>query len=255
MGWKKQWPERAPRLKVRPLSDEEREQTLDVFRTGIVSSPVLSSLGVHVRLLRGRFYFERVWPVPDTKPEVEVLGRVTPLKNSEGHLLLEVEKHQGNWYEITRGTAEQVINRITSDTKGTFHGLGALDKSLREMGGLLNRLEVKMLDGFQFVYASTGEECTFHEALFHFFGIPIAIIAEPREWYAYHRKPQIIEVSEDHTQVLVEFTAEGLYGSFSGVCLYVIVDNRWNAFTVKPNQSGNIATARTWLEKRGWQAW
>jgi hypothetical protein len=255
MGWKKQWPERAPRLKVRSLSDKEREQILDIFRAGIVSSPVLSSLGIRVRSLRGRFYFERVWPVPDDKPEVEVWGRATPLENSEGHILLEVEKRQGNWHEITRGTAEQIINRVTSDTRGTFHGLGALDKSLRKRGVGLNRLDVKMLDGFRFIYVGTGEECTFHEALFHFFGIPIDVIAEPREWYAYHRNPQIIEVSKDHTQVLVAFTADGLYGSFSGVCLYTIVDNRWNAFTIKPNQSGDIATARAWLEKRGWQAW
>jgi len=130
-----------------------------------------------------------------------------------------------------------------------------LDKSLREMGGLLKRVEVKMLDGFRFVYASTGADCPFHEALFHFFGMPIDIIAEPRVWYAYHRRPQMLEVSHDYTQVLVAFTADGLYGSFSGVCLYTVVDNRWKAFTIKPNQSGDIATARAWLEKRGWQAW
>ncbi len=255
MSWKDRWPERTPRMKVRPLSDQGREQTLDVFKADLVASPVLSSLDIRARSLRGRFYFERVWPVPGNKPEVEAVGRATPLENSAGDLVLEVKKRQGNWHEITRGTAAQIIDCIASDTKGTFHGLGALDKSLREMGGLLKRVEVKMLDGCRFVYASTDANCPFHEALFHFFGMPIDIIAEPRVWYAYHRRPQMLEVSRDYTQVLVTFTADGLYGSFSGVCLYTVVDNRWKAFTIKPNQSGDIATARAWLEKRGWQAW
>ena len=121
--------------------------------------------------------------------------------------------------------------------------------------GSLNRLEVKMLKDFRFVYANTGEVCTFHEALFHFFGVPIDIIAEPRQWYIYHRQPQIIEVSEDRTRVLVEFVAHGVYGSLSGVCLYAMMDNKWHAFTIKPNQSSDIATAVAWLKKREWQEW
>ncbi len=78
MGWKDRWPERTPRLTVQPLSDQEREQTLDVFKAGIVLSPVLSSLDMRVRSLRGRFYFEKVWPAPGDKPAAEVWGRATP---------------------------------------------------------------------------------------------------------------------------------------------------------------------------------
>ena len=255
MGWKRQWPERKPRPKVQPLSSEEREQILKVLGKGIESSPVLSALDIRVRALYGRFYFERVWQFPDEQSEVEVIGRATPLKNSEERLLLEAEKGKGKWYKVVRGTAEKVISTIASDTKGAFHGLGALDASLRKTGGRPSRLKVQMLEGFRFVYVSTGEECTFHEALFHFFGIPIAVMAEPRQWYVYHRKPQIIEVSQDRTRVLVEFAAHGIYGSFSGVCLYAIVDNKWGAFTIKPNQGGNIVTAITWLKKREWQEW
>jgi hypothetical protein len=255
MGWKRRWPERKPRPKVRSLSSGEREHILDVFRKGIESSPVLSSLSIRVRALRGRFYLERVWQFPGEESEVEVIGRATPLEDSEEGLLLEVEKRKGNWYEVVRGTAEKVIHRIASDMKGTFHGLGTLDASLRKAGGSLNRLEVKMLEDLRFVYASTGEECTFHETLFHFFGIPMDVIAEPRQWYIYHRKPEIIEVSENRTRVLVRFTAYSMSGPISGVCLYAVVDNRWNAFTIKPNQSGDIATAIAWLEKREWQEW
>ena len=83
MGWKRRWPERRPRPKGRVLSSEEREQILDVFRKGIESSPVLSSLNVRVRALRGRFYFERVWQFPGEESEVQVIGRATPLEDSE----------------------------------------------------------------------------------------------------------------------------------------------------------------------------
>jgi hypothetical protein len=165
------------------------------------------------------------------------------------------EKRNGSWYYVAQGTPEQVIDRIASDAKGTFHGLGALDAILRRSGGSQNRLQVQMLDDFRFVYVSTGEVCTTQEALFHFFGIPVDVIAEPRQWYIYHRQPQIVEVSQDRTRILVEFTAYGMFGPISGTCLYVIVDDEWSAFTIKPNQSGDIATAITWLEKRQWREW
>jgi hypothetical protein len=255
MGWKRRWPERRSRPKVRPLSSEEREQILSVFREGIKSSPVLSALDIQVRALRGRFYFERVWRSLHERPEVEMIGRATPLEKVDESLLLEVEKSKGNWYEIVRGTAEEVISKIASDAKGTFHGLGKLDASLREAGGDLACLEVKMLENLRFVYTSTGEESAFHETLFHFFGIPIEVIAEPRQWYIYHRKPQIVEVSGGRTRVLVRFTAYGMSGPFAGTCLYALVEDKWEAFTIKPNQSGDIATAIAWLKKREWREW
>jgi hypothetical protein len=255
MGWKRRWPERPPRPKVRSLSSEERDQILDVFRKGIESSPVLSSLNIRVRALRGRFYLERVWQFPGEESEIEVIGRATPLADSEKDLLLEVEKSKGNWYRVVQGTAKDVVTKIRGDTKGTFHGLGALDASLCKASGDPRRLRVELLEDFRFVYADTGEECTFHEALFHFFGIPIDVMAEPRQWYIYHRKPQIIEVSKDRTRVLVEFTSYSMSGPISGICLYAVVDGEWDAFTIKPNQSGDIATAIAWLKKRNWQEW
>jgi hypothetical protein len=255
MSWKRQWPERAPRPKVRHLSSEEREQLLDVFKKGIETSPVLSSLGIAVRALRGRFYFERVWQVSGEQPEAEVIGRVTPLEGAKKELLLEAERQSGNWYAVVQGTAEKIVSKIMYDTKGTFHGLGGLDASLRKTGGSQNRLEVQMQKDFRFVYVSTGQECTFHETLFHFFAIPIDVIAEPRQWYIYHREPRIIEVSADRTRILVEFTASGISGAFSGVCLYAMVNGKWDVFMIKPNQSRDIDTAVEWLRKREWQGW
>jgi hypothetical protein len=255
MSWKRRWPARNPPPKVRPLSAEEKEHVLGVFRRGIQASPVLTALGIRVRALRGRFYFERVWQLPDEQSEVEVIARTTPLENAEESLALEAEKRKGNWYTVVQGTAEEVVGALAGDTKGTFHGLGALDTSLREAGGNLERLEVEMLEGLCFVYARTGRECTAQEALFHFFGVPIDVLTEPRQWYIYHRQPQIVEASQDRAQVLVRFTAYSLSGPFSGTCLYALRDGQWGAYTIKPNQSRDIETAIAWLVKRGWRAW
>ncbi len=254
MSWKNRWSEREARPKVKRLSKTEKEQILAILNKGIDTSPVLSALDFRVRTLRGRFYFERLWDDDEDEPEIETVGRTTPLDGFEDTLLLEVEKSKGNWYRVTRGTAEQVVESIAGDTKGTFHGLGALDANLRQAGSL-NRLKVEMCDDFRFTYTKTGAGCTVQEALFHFFGAPIKVIAEPREWYAYHRRPEIVEVNQDQSGVLVEFSAMSMSGSFGGICLYAIVDDQWQAFTIKPNQSKNIATALTWLEKREWQDW
>ena len=255
MSWKRQWPEKAPRPKVRTLSSEERERLLNMFEKEIESSPVLSALGVSVRALRGRFYFERVWQVPGESPWVERIGRMTPLGSAKKELLLEVEGRSGIWHMVAQGTAAEVVGKITQDTQGTFHGLGGLDASLRKTGRSQNRLEARMQEDLRFVYAGTGKECSFHETLFHFFGIPINVIAEPRQWYRYHRKPCIVEVSADRTRILVEFTASGISGAFSGVCLYALVDGEWDVFMIKPNQSKDIDTAVEWLRKREWQGW
>lgn len=221
MRWGWRWPERRPRPEIQRLSHERRDHILATLSNGIASSPVLSHLGIRVRALRGRFYLERLRPGPEGQAEVEVIGRVTPLASPKHSLLLEVEKSLGNWYEVERGSAKKIVNRVATDTKGTFHGLGALDKSLRKGEDGRSRLKVKMQKDCRFFYADTGEGCTVQEALFHFFGVPIDVIAEPREWYRYHRKPEIAEVSEDQTRVLIQFTTMSMSGaSFGGTCLY-----------------------------------
>jgi hypothetical protein len=107
-----------------------------------------------------------------------------------------------------------------------------------------------------FVYTDTERECTVQEVLYHLFGIPIPVIAEPSQWIRYRRKPEIIEVSEDQSRVLVDFSAESLSGErFGGTCLYARILGVWNAYTIKPNQSQSIATAEAWLEKRKWKDW
>ena len=196
MRWKRNWPERKPRPKVKALSKRKKDEVQSTLVNGIDSSPVLTSLNIRVRALRGRFYIEQRWQDDSNEePETIVIGRVTPLVTPRGRLLLEAEKSRGNWYEVKTSFAKSLIEHIANDTKGTFHGLGTLNRSL--VAGGNQRLPVKMDKEFNFTYETTGETCSAQEALYHFFGVPIDVIAEPSGWYMYHRKPWIIEVSDD----------------------------------------------------------
>jgi hypothetical protein len=221
-----------------------QEDILAKMTKEIANSPVLSGFGLQVRCLRGRFYVEQ--PLPSG---VQIWGRITPV---DDEFLLE---HEGrSWHEIARGSPPKLIKVIAGDTKGTFHGLGALDQSLRKAGQGLSRLPMQIKDK-KFVYSDSGEGCSVQEALFHYFGLPLEIIAQPALWYSYHRTPHIVECSEDRTKVLVRFSAASLSGSFGGTCLYAQRDGIWGAYTIRPSESRTIASAEAWLVKRKWKSW
>src|ERR1035438_1270003 len=226
--WRDRWPEYIPRPKVRRLTEKEKGAIVATMTRAVAASPVLSYLGVQVRALRGRFYLERKLK-EEGEPAVEILGRITPLAGAKGALLLEVERRNGNWHEVDQGSAQKLIKVVASDTKGKFHGLGSVDKVLRKAKKGLNRLPVKKQGKCKFVYSETGAVCTAQDALFHYFGLPLEVIAEPAVWYSYHRVPQIVEASKDRTRVLVRFTAASLSGSFGGTCLYAERDGSWDA--------------------------
>ncbi len=220
----------------------------------VAASPVLTGIGLQVRSQWGRFDLE--CPLGEGESaEVEAWGRVTPLADSND-LVLEQERHKGSWSEIVRGSTRKLIKAIAGDTKGTFHGLGALDKALRQAGKGLERLPVEREGKAKFVYAGSGEVCSAQEALFHHFGLPMHVLVEPSQWYSYHRKPMIVEGSEDRIRVLVRFGAESRSGdSFGGTCLYACRDGRWDAYRLRPSESRDIATAEAWLVKRKWKQW
>ena len=217
---------------------------------------MLSAFGIEVRAARGRFYIERPRQGVDAEPQAEVWGRITPLAGAENELLLEVEHRSGSWSEVARGRAAKFTKLIASDTRGTFHGLGSLDASLRRLGEGQERLPMVIDDTGKFVYTDTGEGCSVQEVLFHYFGLPVAVIAEPSAWYSYHRRPSIVAATEDRTRVLVSFTAMTMTGdTFGGTCLYLQRDGRWGAYTIKPSESRTIDQAEAWLVKRKWKAW
>jgi hypothetical protein len=253
MRWRRSWPEREPRPEARTLSDDEKKKLLAAMTKEIASSPVLKGLSLQVRSQRGRFYLERL--LGEGEPAgVEAWGRVTPLADS-ADLLLEQERRKGTWSEVARGSVKKLMKTVAGDTKGTFHGLGALDKALRLAGKGLERLPVER-KGTTFVYAGSGEVCSAQEALFHYFGLPLHVLVEPSEWYSYHRKPMIVEAGEDRTRVLVRFGAMSWSGEgFGGTCLYARRDGLWGAYRIRPSESKDIATAEAWLVKRKWKQW
>ena len=154
MRWgRRHWPEREPRPEARTLPDEEKTKLLATMTKEVAASPVLTGLGLQVRSQRGRFYLERPLGEGDSAG-VEAWGRITPLADS-ADLLLEQEGRKGSWSEIARGSARKLIKTVASDTKGTFHGLGSLDKALRRAGKGLERLQVKR-EGTTFVYGRVG---------------------------------------------------------------------------------------------------
>jgi len=233
------------------------EQISARLKAAIDSSPVLRAFGVQVRCLRSRFYLEWRWDPIGRPDETSSYGRITPLAEPSGELLLEAPYGRGQWSKVGTGSPEKLIRLVAGDTKGTFHGLGALDKSLQVAAKTgLERLPVTQHGPNKFVYAEAGKRCSVQETLFHFFGLPIHIIAQPSGWYSCHRTPEIIEFSHDKTRVLVRFTAMSWSGeNFGGTCLYLKREERWGAYTIRPNQSQDIATAEAWLVKRKWVSW
>jgi len=256
MRWGRRWPERQPRPKTRQLTKAEQAAIVRTLEKAIAASPVLSAFGIKVRVARGRFYIERERQDDGSEPYTEVWSRITPLAGAKKELLLEVPHRRGSWSEVARGQALKFGKLLAADTKGRFHGLGSLDASLRRLAEGQERLPMELDEGGKFVYMDTGEECGAQEALFHFFGLPIEVVAEPSEWYSYHRRPRIVEVSEDRTRILVRFMATSMSGeSFGGACLYLQWDGGWGAYTIKPSESRTIDRAEAWLVKRKWKAW
>lgn len=254
MRWKRyEYAARTPRPKVRSMTNDERESILAVMVEEIARSPILTAFKLQVRLQRGRFYLEWQWDPESGGDSKTTYGRVTPLADPSHQLLLEIES-RNQWSEVGRGSPATLIKTVADDTKGTFHGLGSLDKSIRAAG--LSQSTVRRIGPTEFVFAETEEQCTVQQALFHFFGVPIHVIAQPAGWYSCHRTPRILECSEDRTRVLVRFSSTSWSGeTFGGTCLYLNREGKWGAYTIRPNQSDNISSAEAWLVKRKWKPW
>lgn len=214
------WPERAPRPKAAKLPRAALDRLHASATRFVAESIVLRELMQDVQLTRGRLYF---WREPE-----DLMARVTPL----GPRSVLLESPRGDsWTEHKRGTLATVLRVLAADTRGTFHGLGALAEDHPD--------------------GDLPAQAFLHREV----GVPIRVVAEPGRWYAMHRKPEIAEVSDAKNRVLVRFVAHGLTGSFHGTCLYALKEGAWGCYTIRPNASETIAAAEAWLEKRGWEDW
>ena len=263
MGWgrHRDYAPRPRRPKANRLNQEELEKLARQMNAAVGRSPVLTGLGVQVRAERGRFYVARSAPTRSV-----VWGRITPVVE-DGPLLLECERRTDQWYEVARGGVQKMIKTIAGDTRGTFHGLGYLDTALRQAqrAGRTPRVEPR---GEDFVDGDSGKRCSAQEALFLYFGVPLAVLIQPRGWYIYHRTPFIVEYTPDRSRVLVCFCSSSfLGGNIVGTCLYVRHDPApgsaeddqespvWAAYTIRPSASQDITTAEAWLHMRKWRSW
>lgn len=213
------WKPYEPRPKVAKLSSDQLGRLHDNASRFVERSEVLRALAVHVEVARGRVYFWR--------GEDELMARITPLSSKT--FLLEAERGSG-WSEHARGTFRVVLGALERDKFGSFHGLGPL------------RGKSKQNDSSA-------------QGLLRTFGVPLHVIAEPREWYELRRKPQIVEHDAERGRVLVRFSATGPFGSFGGTCLYARRDGQWECYVVKPSVSASLVTAEAWLAKRSWESW
>jgi len=252
MGWRGrrrgEWPEYQPRPKAAKLSAEKRDKLLRRLAKERDKSPVLAALGIEVHSRRGRFYLKR--PDEEEPDEPHQVGRITPLAGQRTSLLLEVQYR--SWKEIERGGCAKVMKAVAGDDRGRFHGLGTLDAALRKRG--TDRQEL-VDNGRGFTYPD-GERASVQEVLYHRFGVPVPVIAEPGGWYELHRRPALVEHDGARGRVLVEFSANDWRGrSFGGRCLYALRDREWDAYTVRPNASESIQAAEAWLDKPDWEGW
>jgi hypothetical protein len=221
MGWRDRgWTPYQARPKVAKLSPEQLTRLRDTAVRFVERSKVLSELVERVELTRGRVY---LW-----RDETDPMARITP--RSSVTFLLEAQRGNG-WSEHARGTLRVVLGALERDRFGGFHGLGALAK--------------KPKAGDASVLAT----------LHHTFGVPLAIVAEPREWHALGRQPEIAEHDAKRARVLVRFSAIGPFGSFGGTCLYARRDGEWGCYVIKPSAAASLVSAEAWLDKRSWQGW
>lgn len=251
MGFGQRWPAYEYRPKVKKLSKEELADALAAVKRAIGRSPVLSALRVEAHARRGRFYLEQ-HVVEDGQRYRDILGRISHIVRV-GPMLEVPGRSENSWSEVAKGSIQKLMKIVASDKRGRFHGLGSLNESLRKTG-CLDRQAIQK-GGDKFFYKQSGERCTTQEALYHYFGVPMDVIAEPRQWYIYQRQPVIVETNDDRTKVLVQFVKAGIDGSFGGTALYIVKDGRWHVFTIKPSDSGSIAAAEAWIKKRGWKNW
>jgi hypothetical protein len=238
---------RPQRPKRKALAAEDAKKMLKRAQKRIAASYVLSRMPVEARLLRGRLYVYG--------PEGDDEGpwaRITPLAGSREKFLLDAPYGDG-WREVAQGSLSKTLRLIAEDDRGTFHGLGSVEKQINRAVESASQVT---LAGRKFVHADDGSPCTAAEVLHFYFGVPLHVAREPVIWYERHRKPSIVQFHVRRKRILVRFEQVSLYGErFGGTCLYAHVDGSWGAYGVKPSESRNIRTAEAWLIKTQWESW
>lgn len=241
---------RPERPKRKALAAEDAKSVLKRAQKTIAASYVLSRMPVEARLVRGRLYMYG--------PEGDDEGpwaRITPIAGSRDGFLLDAP-HGDGWREVSQGSLAKALRLIAEDDRGTFHGLGAVEKQIKRASPAVEPTSQVALAGRKFVHAGDRSPCTVGEILHFYFGVPLHVAREPVIWYERHREPSIVEFDVRSKRVLVSFEQVSFHGErFGGTCLYAHVDGSWGAYGVKPSESDSIRTAEAWLVKKQWEGW
>jgi hypothetical protein len=236
MSWGRVRPAYQARAEAAKLDAGERESVLARLRTELALSPVLVGLKFAIEARRGRFYLEQ---------GTEAVGRITPLSVDDYAL---EKPHGRSWVEVARGTPEALVRAVANDSRGDFHGLGAINKALVKRGSEAHLDETGRYQD--------GDKAGAAEMMHFRFGVPLKVLVEPKDWYTRHRHPAVVEVDPIQRRLLVEFTATSWSGeSLGGRCIYLKRSRTWECYTLRPSQSANIEVAVAWLEKRKWVGW
>jgi len=241
---------RPVRPKSRKLDAEDAKRMLQRAQKEIARSYVLSRMPVEARLKRGRLYIYG----PDGDDEGP-WGRITPITGSRDGFLLDAPRRD-TWREIAQGSLPMTLRLIAQDDKGTFHGLGAIEKRIKRVRPGGEPAGHVILQGRKFVHRKDKSPCTVGEVLHWYFGVPLRVVREPVIWYERHRKPSLVEFELEQKRILVRFEQLSFSGElFGGTCLYAYVDGSWGAYGVKPSESDSIQKAEEWLVKKQWCGW
>ena len=235
---------------IRVLSESQKNETLDYLNYEIRLSPVLTALKFKVKFARGRFYYDRIY----SNSVMDTIARITPIESNNKCYILEAKNRKGKWFSVTSGSIKSINDSLCFDEDGTFHGLGQLNRSLREKE--IGKKTALGLENEVYFENDKSIKLSLHEILAFHFKVPINIIAEPIEWNIYHRKPEVKELDHLNSSILVDFTSSSIVGNdFKGTCLYTKVHDQWNCFKIKPSQSETIELSINWLKKRKWVGW
>ncbi len=231
---------RPPREKQSP--PPESDELSNLFRRAIAASPVLSALGWTVRRDGEGYSLEH---------KGEAMARVLP----DGDALHIHVAGRAGWEERAAcGSAREVVDLLASDGAGAVHGLGALDAMLRVHG--VRRQEMCQADDdpgawWYLDLAPAHGTASVPEVLYHAFGVPIPVIAEPRGWWRRFGRTAILD--QRPGAALVGFASEA--AQTGRQCLYAERNGAWGAYPVRPAEDARVDAAVAWLARRDWRPW
>ncbi|MEZ6087050.1 MAG: hypothetical protein R3C05_03250 [Pirellulaceae bacterium] len=219
----------------RELTNYERSQAERRIYGAIASSPVLRELEIGYERDGNTFYLIRKGE-PDRSP----LARIRPSAKGSS-FVLEAPTDEG-WDFFGQGTPNRVIKLFCNDTLGTFHGLGSIDQTLRDIP--FEKLRVDRFSDRQFCFHETKKPCSVQETLYFYFGIPLEIVMQPEELYRRHGRPMLLAASDDESRILVRFChASSSNPSIIGYGYYALINDHWYGVPIPSDEGGTVEQA------------